>query len=129
MNKVKIIATYNGVEFELKKGEKYQVSEDIVNWKIKEFWHYDGYKKVFVTADICVYQFIRPIQPKEAKQLTHKEIALNLVGEGVFKENETTAWFTQWFSGDNVYDYTFCFFSDLDTDHEKWHPLKRGSEV
>lgn len=139
---IEIYATYNGERFPVKIGEEYEFShtsefnpdytfklilKEISNNAVHpfrgEYCKHNGRSISFNWAGFTWFKYIRPIQKAEPRFLTHKEIAMNLVGKGVFKENETTAWFTQWFSGDNVSDYTFCFFSDLDTDHEKWHQL------
>jgi hypothetical protein len=117
---IEIYATYNGERFPVKIGGEYEFSnsDNFEDAKTSRLASVMNAEHAFVTYRDYCYKYIRPIQPKEVKPLTHKEIDMNLVGKGKFKHiyaYENGRW--------NCVNATFCFFSDLDTDHKKWHEL------
>ena len=133
---VEITAEYNGVRFPVVIGEEYDASET------PEFDVYCLHKGELVNIDYAYnefiihfkegvgrFKYIRPVQKKEARLLTHKEIAMNLVGKGVFRykvENGEIAfsgWHIGWGQVSVIENMVFCFFADLDTESEKWHNL------
>lgn len=125
---IEIIGEYNGVKFPIVVGQEYvfKIGNNWIKGKILSVrfrkhdnsYSFDSDKEIYAGDPT-----IRPVQKPVARELTHKEIAMNLVGKGVFKEEDTTSWFISWFSHDEVCRYTFCFFSDLDEPSEKWHKL------
>ncbi|MCK9576767.1 MAG: hypothetical protein M0R51_12660 [Clostridia bacterium] len=134
---IEITVEYNGIRFPVVIGQEYEASET------PEFDVYCLYKGELVNIDytsnefiihfkegVGRFKYIRPVQKEEPRELTHKEIAMNLVGKGVFTwiDDESgrireDVWATGFSKAGNIINYVFCFFDDLDEPSEKWHNL------
>ena len=129
----KITAEHKGKQFELVIGEEYEFSDspEFMADRTKKGKLHHINKYCDENYPFCCdykgrrmwFPRIRPIQKEESRELTHKEIAMYLVGKGVFRINGLGGYKTFWDSSNLIGNYRFCFFSDLDTDHEKWHEL------
>lgn len=125
---IEITAEYNGVRFPVVVGQEYE-------FKYKNVWLKGRLLRISINEySVSFYDFkilhgeisvtdIRPIQKEEARDLTHKEIAMNLVGKGVFGSFAKDSWETSWRTDLDICIRRFCFFADLDEPIEKWHKL------
>ena len=129
---IKILAEYKGEEFELVIGQEYEfcynkdfTDDHTFRGILERLDFHHGCTSAFRSSSELMsswFSHIRPIQKQ--RQLTHKEIAVNLIGQGVFRYKEVCEyWGTSWTDERTIEYWRFCFFSDLDTDHEKWHEL------
>ena len=125
---IEITAEYNGIRFPVIIGQEYEF-KIVNNWikgkllsvrfsKHDNSYSFDSDKEIYAGVPT-----IRPVQKPVARQLTHKEIAMHLVGKGVFKEDGFQGYRTFWDSVVNISPWRFCFFADLDEPSEKWHKL------
>jgi hypothetical protein len=124
---IEITAEYNGIRFPVIIGQEYEF-KIVNNWikgkllsvrfsKHDNSYSFDSDKEIYAGVPT-----IRPVQKPVARQLTHKEIAMNLVGKGVFKL-DVGYWKTEWSKDLKIKRFNFCFFADLDEPSEKWHKL------
>ncbi len=126
---IEITSEYKGVRFPVVIGQEYEfkIGNNWIKGKLLSVRFSKHVNSYLFDSDKEIYAgvpTIRPVQKEEPRDLTHKEIAMNLVGIGVFMHNdEKEDWVTYWDNNLSIENRRFCFFSDLDTENEKWYKL------